>query len=107
LRKALDKGRVRENAYCGALDTFIAAIDELEDPPASLIAHELARSSEWSSLIASLQGGHSEVRTRTVAWEGSSGSRRHVEGDRRRFQFAAPDRPRGRRRFRAADQAAP
>jgi hypothetical protein len=37
LRKALDKGRVRENAYCGALDTFIAAIDELEDPPASLI----------------------------------------------------------------------
>jgi Tfp pilus assembly protein PilE len=37
LRKALDKGRVRENAYCGALDTFIAAIDELEDPPASLV----------------------------------------------------------------------
>jgi hypothetical protein len=38
LRKALDKGRVRENAYCGALDTFIAPIDELEDPPPALVA---------------------------------------------------------------------
>lgn len=38
LRKALDKGRVRENAYCGALDTFISAVDGLEDPPLALVA---------------------------------------------------------------------
>jgi hypothetical protein len=38
LRKALDKGRVRENAYCGALDAFISAVDALPDPPLSLVA---------------------------------------------------------------------
>jgi hypothetical protein len=38
LRKALDKGRVRENAYCGALDAFISAVDALPNPPASLEA---------------------------------------------------------------------
>jgi hypothetical protein len=36
LRKALDKGRVRENAYCGALDALIAGIDHLPDPPPAL-----------------------------------------------------------------------
>lgn len=38
LRKALDKGRVRENAYCGALDAFISGVDAIENPPASLVA---------------------------------------------------------------------
>jgi hypothetical protein len=38
LRKALDKGRVRENAYCGALDAFITGVDSLEDPPPALTA---------------------------------------------------------------------
>lgn len=38
LRKALDRGRVRENAYCGALDALIMGIDQLEDPPTALLA---------------------------------------------------------------------
>jgi hypothetical protein len=38
LRKALDKGRVRENAYCGALDALVIGIDHLEDPHPALIA---------------------------------------------------------------------
>jgi hypothetical protein len=38
LRKALDKGRVRENAYCSALDCFISAVEALPNPPASLVA---------------------------------------------------------------------
>jgi hypothetical protein len=38
LRKALDKGRVRENAYCGALDAIVMGIDHLADPPPALIA---------------------------------------------------------------------
>lgn len=38
LRKALDKGRVRENAYCGALDALILGIDQIEDPHPSLVA---------------------------------------------------------------------
>jgi hypothetical protein len=41
LRKALDKGRVRENAYCGALDALIIGIDHLEDPPPALLAARL------------------------------------------------------------------
>jgi hypothetical protein len=49
LRKALDKGRVRENGYCGALDAFITAVDSLENPPPSLLyarARALARMEE-------------------------------------------------------------
>lgn len=38
LRKALDKGRVRENAYCGALDALVLGIDQLDDPPPALVA---------------------------------------------------------------------
>jgi hypothetical protein len=38
LRKALDKGRVRENAYCGALDALVIGIDHLEDPHPALLA---------------------------------------------------------------------
>lgn len=38
LRKALDKGRVRESAYCGALDALIVGIDALADPPPALVA---------------------------------------------------------------------
>lgn len=55
LRKALDKGRVRENGYCGALDAFITAVDSLEDPPAPLIAaraRALARMEEAHCQIA-------------------------------------------------------
>lgn len=38
LRKALDKGRVRENAYCSALEALVTGIDYLQDPPPALIA---------------------------------------------------------------------
>lgn len=38
LRKALDKGRVRESALCGALDALVMGIDQITDPPPALIA---------------------------------------------------------------------
>lgn len=38
LRQALDKGRIRENAYCGALDALIAGIDNLPNPSPALVA---------------------------------------------------------------------
>ncbi len=54
LRQALDKGRVRENAYYSALDALITGIDHLQDPPPALLAaraRALARMEMAQSLI--------------------------------------------------------
>jgi hypothetical protein len=57
LRKALDKGRVRENAYCGALDALIMGIDQLEHPPAALIAARERALERMESAHCQLNGG--------------------------------------------------
>jgi hypothetical protein len=57
LRKALDKGRVRENAYCGALDALILGIDQLEDPPAALRAARARALERMEQAHCQLTGG--------------------------------------------------
>jgi hypothetical protein len=57
LRKALDKGRVRENAYCGALDALIIGIDQLEDPPAYLIKARERAAERLETALCQVTGG--------------------------------------------------
>lgn len=57
LRKALDKGRVRENAYCGALDALIVGIDALDNPPPALIAARERALERMEQARAQLSGG--------------------------------------------------
>lgn len=56
LRKALDKGRVRENAYCGALDALVAGIDALPDPPPALVAARARALERMESAHCQLRG---------------------------------------------------
>lgn len=57
LRKALDKGRVRENAYCGALDALIIGIDHIADPPPALVAARARALELMESAHCQLTGG--------------------------------------------------
>jgi hypothetical protein len=57
LRKALDKGRVRENAYCGALDALIIGIEGLPSIPPSLVAARDRALERMESAHCQLTGG--------------------------------------------------
>lgn len=57
LRKALDKGRVRENGYCGALDAFITGVDALPHPPPALVAARARALARMEEANRQLNGG--------------------------------------------------
>jgi hypothetical protein len=57
LRKALDKGRVRESAYCGALDALIVGIDHLIDPPPALVAARTRALARMEQGFCEISGG--------------------------------------------------